>query len=66
MDNFGSFNNMFPPALAIYLANDRVARDAFYDLDDMRRSELMEYSREFQSKEELERFLYHHDEDDFQ
>ncbi|MGN6711526.1 hypothetical protein SAMN02745136_00839 [Anaerocolumna jejuensis DSM 15929] len=66
MDNFGGFNNLLPPALALYLTNDLVARDKFYDMDDERRGEFMEYSKEFQSKEELERFLYHHDEDNFQ
>lgn len=65
MDNFLGFNNMLPSALALYLANDVAARDAFWELDDTRRSEFLEYSKEFQSKEELERFLYYHNEDNF-
>lgn len=64
MDNFGGFN-MFPPALAIYLTNDLVARDTFLGLDDRDQSNFLEYAKEFQSKEELERYLYHHDEEDF-
>ncbi|SHO51512.1 hypothetical protein [Anaerocolumna xylanovorans] len=65
MDNFLGFNNMLPPALAVYLANDVAARDAFLELDDAKRDEFLAYSKEFQSKEELERYLYYHDEDNF-
>lgn len=65
MDNFGNFNNMIPPALVLYFANDFAARDAFYEMNDNRQNEFMEYSKEFQSKEELDRFLYYHDEDNF-
>lgn len=64
MDNFSGFN-MLPPAMAFYLTSDLVARDAFLGLDDDGQRDFLEYAKEFQSKEELERYLYHHNEDNF-
>lgn len=63
MDNFGGFN-LLPPSLAVFLANDLVARDTFLGLEEMDQQNFMDYAKEFQSKEEMERYLYHRNEDD--
>ncbi|MDF2870308.1 MAG: hypothetical protein K0R05_1883 [Anaerocolumna sp.] len=64
MDNFGGFN-MLPPSLAVFLTNDLVARDTYLGLNELDQQNFVDYAREFQSKEEMERYLYHRNEDDF-
>ncbi len=56
---------MLPPSLAVFLTNDLVARDTFLGLNELDQQNFMDYAREFQSKEEMERYLYHRNEDEF-
>lgn len=68
MDNFTSdfINNInIPLALLLLLREDNEARDYYSNMDDPSRTELNNYAEKFQSKEELERYLYYLTDDNF-
>jgi hypothetical protein len=54
-----------PIALDGLINSDEGARHYYDNMDDGERSELLRNAKKFQSKEELERYLYHLDESEF-
>lgn len=64
MDNMNGIN-MIPPTLLMFLTEDIVARDRFIGMGDDERHEFLKTAKGFQSKEEMERYLYHKEHDQF-
>ena len=64
MDNPDGMN-LIPPVLGLLLNDDILARNAFLDMEDSRKDYLLRNAEDFQSKEELERYLYHFEHDNF-
>jgi len=64
MDNIFGYN-MMPPTLLMLLSDDIAARERFMGMEDNERNEFMKSAERFQSKEELERYLYHKEHDNF-
>lgn len=64
MDNIFGYN-MMPPTLLMLLSDDIAARERFMGMEDNERNEFMKSADRFQSKEELERYLYHKEHDNF-
>lgn len=62
MDNMNGMN-MIPPTLLMFLTEDIAARDRFLGMEDNERVEFLKTSKGFQSKEEMERYLYHKEHD---
>lgn len=55
----------YPAALNSLINSDDGARNYYDNMDDDERAELLRNAKNFQSKEELERYLYHLDEGEF-
>lgn len=64
MDNINGFNSI-PPTLLMFLTENMAARDRFMGMDDNERRDFLKSSENFQSKEEMERYLYHKEHDQF-
>ncbi|MFV0343585.1 MAG: hypothetical protein ACK5JH_11990 [Anaerocolumna sp.] len=65
MDNFYGYNNMASPALILFLTDDAFARNRFNGMTEFERSSFIRDTKGFQSKEELERYMYHKEHDGF-
>ena len=66
MDNYGLYGlATVPVSLGLILNENLDARDYFANMDDSGRSELINYANDFQSKEELERYIYYLTDDNF-
>ncbi|GEM_PF-1966572 len=55
----------FPPVLNNLINEDLGAKNYYDNMDEEQRAELLRNAKDFQSKEELERYLYHLDNDEF-
>ncbi|MDF2588472.1 MAG: hypothetical protein K0S41_2313 [Anaerocolumna sp.] len=64
MDNPSGLNTL-PPTLGLLLNENIEAQDYFYNMDEASKIELLHYANDFQSKEELERYLYYSNNDNF-
>lgn len=64
MDNFFGYN-MVPPTLLMFLSDDTAARERFIGMNDDERHTFLKTAEVFQSKEEMERYLYHKEHDHF-
>lgn len=64
MDNLYGYN-MVPPTLLMFLSDDISARQRFMGMNDDERQDFLKTAEGFQSKEEMERYLYHKEHDNF-
>jgi hypothetical protein len=64
MDNIFGYN-MMPPTLLMLLSEDVAARERFMGMGDDERHSFLSTANRFQSKEEMERYLYHKEHDNF-
>ncbi|QHQ62894.1 hypothetical protein Ana3638_20670 [Anaerocolumna sedimenticola] len=55
----------FPPAIGNLINEDLGARHYYDNMDDAHKAELLRNAKDFQSQEELERYLYHIENDEF-
>ncbi len=56
---------IFPPALDSLLNENTDARHYYDNLSDAEKAELLHNAKNFQSQEELERYLYHSENNEF-
>ncbi|MGB8455247.1 MAG: hypothetical protein WCD89_23315 [Anaerocolumna sp.] len=54
-----------PPTLGNLITEDQDARHNYDNMDDTKKTELLRNAKDFQSQEELERYLYHLENDDY-
>ncbi len=55
----------FPSPLSNLINEDPEARQYYENMDDAKKAELLRNAKEFQSQEELERYLYHLENEEF-
>lgn len=66
MDSMNYYGlNTLPISLSSILNENTDAMDYYTNMDDSARSELINYANDFQSKEELERYIYYLTDDNF-
>lgn len=57
--------NALPVTLGMILNDNMDAKDYYSNMDESGRAELVNYANKFQSKEELERYIYYLTDDNF-
>ncbi|MFU0827467.1 MAG: DUF4316 domain-containing protein [Lachnoclostridium sp.] len=57
--------NDYPPALNNLINENENVRNYFDNLEDSKKAEIIKNVKDFQSKEELERYLYHMENEEF-